>query len=438
MPPPKKPTYPTVTIPPATTGQGGIGGQLVSMLKEHGPAWVQYAPLILKWAGVYNVDPLYIASVLLTENAKADATAVSSAGAVGPAQIADKSVNPSLNPNAIWDGPAVLTDQWKQNFNNAVKYVSWRVAGEINQYGSLDAAYGQGYNPGYTGKPPSKFLPSGYVPTTGAGTQATAAETAGTTAAGTAALKGLKSTQWAVLRNGKVKFVTTRDKYDPSTGAALPSAPKDSLKIFGQPLSASAFLQQYAQISDDYLAYTNGRPTFAQAAQVIKKGTSQFQLRQQLAQTPGFVDSPVWKQTAPSYIGAWHKVYGPDSKPDQAAIRYGVANNLGDGFTDYLRQRPDYQTSQEFKQQTATFSSIYGQIYGNPASDPKATERINAAALGGWSPDEFANYLRQQPEWKGSAEAQTLYFGLAQRMGLIQGDQTVIGTPHPTPAPTSP
>jgi hypothetical protein len=426
MPPPKKPTYPTVTIPPATTGQGGIGGQLVSMLKEHGPAWVQYAPLILKWAGVYNVDPLYIASVLLTENAKADATAVSSAGAVGPAQIADKSVNPSLNPNAIWDGPAVLTDQWKQNFNNAVKYVSWRMAGQIDARGSLDAAYAGGYNTtGYKGPPPSHFLPKGYTPTSGPGTQATAAEQAGTTAAGTAALKGLKSTQWAVLRNGKVKFVTTRDKYDPSTGAALPSAPKDSLKIFGQPLDSQSFLQQYAQITDDYLAYTNKRPTFAQAAQVIKTGTSQFQLRQQLAGDPGFVGSPVWKQNAPGYVGVWHQIYGPNAKVDQAAVKYAVANNLGAGFADYLRQRPDYSTSNEYQQQAASLSNVFGQIYGSPQEADKPV--IDMAVKNGYDADQFAAYLRKQPQWKSSAEAQTLYYGLAQRMGLIQGAQTVIG-----------
>jgi hypothetical protein len=392
------------------------------MLKAHGPNWQQYAPLILKWASVYKVDPLYIASVLLTENASAQADARSSAGAVGPAQILDKSVNPNLNPNAIWDGPAVLTDQWKQNFNNAVKYVAWRMAGHIDQYGSLDAAYSQGYNPGYTGKTPSSLLPKGYTPTAGPATQATPAETAGATVAGEAARKSLATTQWAVYRNGKVKFVTTRDRYDPTSGEPLASAPKDALKVFGQPLSSAAFLQHYASISDDYLAYTNKRPTFAQAAQVIKAGTSQFQLRQQLGQDPSFVGSPVWKQNAPGYEAVWRSVYGENSKPDTAAIRDAVANNVGSSaFADALRQRPDYTTSNEYKQQAASLSGVFGQIYGAPQEADKPV--IDMAVKNGYDANQFAQYLRAQPQWKSSAEAQSLYYGLADKLGLIPGQQ---------------
>lgn len=410
---------------PAKAG-GGLGGKLDAMLKAHGPAWQKYAPLILKWASVYKIDPLEVAAVLLTENPSATAGARSSAGAVGPAQILDKSINPNTNPNAVWDGPAVLSDGWKQNFNNAVKYVSWRMAGHINQYGSLDDAYSHGYNPGYTGKQPSDYLPKGYQPTTGPGTQPTSAETAGTKVAGSAAVKGLATTQWAVLRNGKVKFVTTRDQYDPSTGAALGSAPKGTLTVFGQPLSASAFLQQYASITDDYLAYTGKRPSFAQAATVIKQGTSQFQLRANLANDPGFVGSPVWKQNAPGYTAVWHQVYGDKATPDTKAIASAVANNIGAGaFQDQLRQRSDYATSNEYKQSYAANANVFGQIYGAPQEADHAT--IDMAVKNGYDSNQFAAYLRQQPQWKSSAEAQSLYYGLANKLGLIPGAQTVLG-----------
>lgn len=428
------PQTPTFTIPPAPAkGAGGIGGKLNAMLAAHGPNWRNYAPLILKWASVYKVDPLYIASVLLTENASANASSRSGAGAVGPAQILDKSINPNLNPNAVWDGPAVLSDQWKQNFNNAIKYVAWRMAGQIDAHGSLDGAYAGGYNTtAYAGAPPSHFLPKGYVPTTGPGTQPTPAETAGPAVAGTAARKGLATTQWAVLRNGKVKFVTTRDTYDPATGQALHSAPKGTLTVFGQPLSSSAFLQQYQSISDDYLAYTNKRPSFGQAAQVIKSGTSQFQLRQQLAQDSGFVGSPVWKQNAPGYTAVWQSVYGPNSTPDTQAIRDAIASNVGSmGFQQQLQQRSDYNTSQQYKQAYAANQNVFSQIYGQPQADDHAT--IDMAVKNGYDSNQFAAYLRQQPQWKSSAEAQSLYYGLASKLGLIQGAQTVMGSP-PTPA----
>lgn len=486
MPNPK----PKYTVPTPAPKQGtGLGAQLAGMLKQHGPAWAPYAPLILKWASVYKMDPLELAAVLLIENPSAQADARSSAGAVGPAQILDKSINPNTNPNAVWDGPAVLSDAWKQNFNNAVKYAAWRIAGHINQYGTIDAAYSQGYNPGYTGKLPTTYLPKGYIPTSGPGTTPTPAETAGPSVAGTAARKALSTTEWAVLQpNGKVKFASTRDVYDPSTGQVLPQAPKGTLTQYGQPLSSAAFLQQYASISDQYLSYTGKRPSLGQAAQVIKNGTSQFELQQQLSESKGFVGSPVWKQNAPSYIAVWQSVYGPNSKPDQKAIASAIANNVGStGFQEQLRQRPDYTKSEEYQSTYTALANVFGQIYGTPsaststvsappvsappaasaaaptynpagggldltptgkpatATTPVATTTpppgdeatIDAAVKNGWDANTFARYLRNQPQWKSSAEAQSLYYGLATRLGLISGPQTVLGSAAPS-APVAP
>jgi transglycosylase-like protein with SLT domain len=412
---------PVYKIPDAPQKAGGIGGQLAAMLKTHGPAWQKYAPTILKWAQVYKIDPLYVAAVLLTENASANPTARSSAGAVGPAQILDSTINAQTNPNAVWDGPTVLTDAWKQNFNNAIKYVSWRMAGAINARGSLDAAYAGGYNTtAYAGAPPSSLLPKGYTGTTGPGTQPTPAETAGPAVAGTNARKALTTTQWAVMVKGKLKFVATHDQFDPDTGQPVTSAPKGTLTVFGQPLTSSAFLQQYASITDDFVAYTGRRPDYATAAKIIKAGTSQFSLRQNLARDPGFVNSPVWKQNAPGYEAVWHSVYGDKVAPDQAAIRSAVANNVGSSaFQDQLRGRPDYNTSSEYLKSYAANENVYAQIYGRPTQADSTT--IDAAVKNGYDANQFASYLRNQPQWKSSAEAQTLYYGLAQNMGLIDG-----------------
>ena len=414
--------------PPAKQGQA-LGAQLEAMLKGINPAWVKYEPALLKWSAVYNMDPLQLAAVLAgIENPSANPKAVSSAGARGLAQILDTTVNRNANPNATWDGPTVLTDAWKENPNNAIKYAAWRLSAAVSaNAGDINAAYVSGYNPGYTGKMPSSFLPKGYTPTTGSGTQPTPAETAGPSVAGTLARKGLATTQWAVLRNGKVKFVTTRDSYDTTTGAALPSAPKGTLTIFGQPLSSSAFLQQYSSITDDYLAYTGKRPSFAAAAHVIQNGVSQFQLRQNLAQDPGFVNSPVWKQNAPGYTAVWQSVYGPSSTPDTQAIRDAIANNVGSsGFQAELRQRPDYTNSTEYKQTAAAMTNVYAQIYGQPTEADQPT--IHAAVMNGYDANTFATYLRNQPQWKSSPEAQSLYYGLASKMGLISGAQNVLAS----------
>jgi hypothetical protein len=395
----KPPGFGAPPPPPSKPG-GGIGGKLDAMLKQLAPAWVKYEPALLKWSAVYKMDPLQLAAVLAgIENTSADPTARSSAGAVGLAQIKDKSVNPNLNPNAIWDGPGVLTDAWKENPNNAIKYAAWRLSYAVSSNaGDINAAY-QTYNPGYTGKQPASLLPKGYTPTSGSGTQPTPVETAGTKVAGAAAVKGLATSQWAVFRNGKVKFVTTRDRYDSATGQALSSAPKDTLKVFGQPLSSSAFLQQYASISDDYLAYTNKRPSFAQAAQVIKSR---------------HVAVPV---AAASRAGArLHRVAGVEA--ERARLHGGLASGLRcrtragqRGGQERGREQcrlvgvrgrapaaADYSNSSEYKSSYAANANVFAQIYGQPQDADHAT--IDGAVKNGYDANQFATYLRQQPQWK--------------------------------------
>jgi hypothetical protein len=389
---------PKFVVPPAPAKKGtsNLGVQLVAMLKAHnGSGLVQYVPTILKWASVYKVDPLYLGSVLLIEN-------------------------PSGNPNAVSSA-------------GAIKYLAWRMSYELNSHDSLDAAYNQGYNPGYAGTLPSSFLPKvagkPYVPTTGPGVQATPAENAGPSNAGSNAHKNLNTgvTTWATLdKTGKFKYVTTRNNYNQDTGQVTGNPPAGVLRTFGQPLDQASFLQQAASITDQYLAYTGQRPNQATIAKTIRSGLSQYQLQQHLSGTSQFVGSPVWNQNAPGYEAVYKSVYGENAKLDTNAVKYAITNNLGStGFQQYLRNQPTYTDSQEYKQMYAANANVFSQIYGAPSEADTPT--IDQATKNGWDQNQFAGYLRQQPEWKGSAEAQRIFGGLAQKMGLIEGAQTVLG-----------
>lgn len=390
--------------PPRSKATQGQKQAFTAYINKH-PRLKQWAQGIYRNALDYGIDPLYFASLINTESG-GNPKAVSSAGAIGLGQIMPLHVGSAVP----WAPGRTITlnDLKDPSFN--LRWSAYYFGQKLSAAGgNYDQAYRgtQGYNQG--GPKIFQDVPHGYVPTTTAksptDTAVTAVETAGA--------KRELTDPWVVLKGGKVKFVNSANP------------PNGTLKTFGVPLTRSSFLQQYQGITDDFLAYTGKRPSHGQAAAVIAHGWSQFQLRQHLSQDPHFVGSPVWKQNAPGYAAVWHSVYGEKSKPDAKAIRAAVANNLGGAaFQDQLRQRADYTTSNEYKGNYASNENIYRQIYGQPAE--KDTPTITAATKNGWDSNQFAAYLRKQPQWKGSAEAKQLWYGLANRMGLIPGAQTVI------------
>lgn len=421
--------------PPPAKATGGIAGKLDTMLKAHGPAWRQYEGFILKWAGVYKVDPLYIASVLLTENASANAGAKSSAGAIGPAQILDQSINPNLNPNAVWDGPAVLSAQWKQNFNNAIKYVAWRMAGQIPARGGLDKAYAGGYNTtAYTGLPPSHFLPKGYVPTTGPGTQATAAEGAGASVAGTQARHTLTDPWVVVTPKGGLKTITAT------------AAPKNAVTdATGQALTLSQFNTVARSLDSIYLAYTGVRANPSAVARYIKNPVSSYEIQQRLSDpklNPRFYKSPVWLTHAPDYEAVYKGVFGNDAKTSDPNVRkliaYGVVHNLSQAaFQQQLRNLPTYSTSEEYKGAAAQFRGAYEGIYGTP--DVVGEQHIDAAVKKGWNTDQWTQFLRNQPEYTASGEFQRNATQLMARLGFsAPGMTTPLTSAGPVAASPAP
>lgn len=427
--------------PPPTSGAStSIGRQVQAMFAKHGPNWNKqgYTQFVLKWASVYKVDPRYLASLLLTENPSGNPSVINPKGAVGLAQIVDQSVNPSTNPDAIWDGPAVLTTQWKQNPNNAIKYAAWRLAGEINQYGSLDNAYSQGYNPGYRGAPPSRFLPKGVAVTSGPGTQATPAEGAGVSVAGTQARHALTDPWVVVTSKGVLKTVKAA------------TAPQNTVRdATGAPYTLSQFTQVRNGLDSIYMAYTGQRASANAVAQYIKNPVSDYQIQQQLSNpslNPRFYKSPIWLTHAPSYESVYKGIYGNDanvnSKQARQIITYGVTHNLDQtAFQQYLRDQPNYSSSEEYKGNAAQFRAGYESIYGTP--DAAGEQNIDLAVRKGWNGDQWMQYLRSQPEYTASGEFQQNVYNLFSKLGFIKGAPTQatglastnFGPMAPTPAP---
>lgn len=418
--------------PPATSkGKGQQAVFKAYINSKNDPAFKNFANGIYRYATDYGVDPVYFASLLWTEGfgpAHARgvdvATITSSAGAIGPGQIMPLHVGTSLPwaPGKTLT-QADLTDP-ATNIHFAAFYFGSKVAAAGGNY---DQAYRgtAGYNQG--GPAIFKDIPKAYVPTTTAKSPTDTAQRGAETAAAKAQL-AITTTSWAVLgKQGKLKFVTTRDQYDPTTGRTLPQAPNGALKEFGQPLDKGAFLQRFAGITDDWLAYTGQRPSFGEGAAIIANGKSQWQMRQKLAEKPGFVGSSIWKQQAPGYESVYKNIHGPDAKLDVKQVKYAIVNNLGsEGFAQRLRNQPGYERSQEFTQGVASKTNVFSRIYGTPteADMPAITQAVRH----GYDDNQFAQYLRAQPQWKGSAEAQQLWYGLANRMGLIPGkEQTVLG-----------
>lgn len=198
--------------------------------------------------------------------------------------------------------------------------------------------------------------------------------------------------------------------------------PAHAVKVFGQPLTRSQFLREQSQVNDLYLSFTGKKATPKQVAHILTSGMSTYQVKSQLSKTKAFIGSPVWRQNAPGYQSVWDTMYGPGKNPDNKEIRYAIVNNLGgEGFAQRLRQRTDYVTSNEFKGNEATLSAVYSRIYGLPGANGEAV--VKTAVLNGWNQDQFASYLRAQPQYTNSEEFQTKALSLASALGMVTGTQ---------------
>ena len=133
-----------------------------------------------------------------------------------------------------------------------------------------------------------------------------------------------------------------------------------------------------------------------------------------------FLRSPAWKTHGAGYKALWEQVYGRAVPIDNGLLVKAIVNGWDDGtFMSNLRKRPDWVQSETHKQERATLRGVYEGIYGRP--DEAGRESIQEATLAGWSPEQFQQWLRAQPEYGRSLETRNKIGSFANLVAQITG-----------------
>jgi hypothetical protein len=427
--PPPPPPIPKT--PPKAPGS--TGAAFNQFINAH-PTMRSYADTIWKWSHVYGVDPAVMAALFWREsfsaagNAKDPATIVSPAGAVGIGQIMPSHVG----EKTPWGH--VVTQSDLNNPEFSIRWSSWFFSQQISKYGSADRAYDHGYNPGYTGPALTSLLPKGYVPRAGL-SPTEKGQTSVEQQAATASAKAVAYDKWVVRNpNGTIGFASITDASKP---------PKNAIRVQGGlPLTQSSLLQAKQNVYDDLYLSFQGRPAPLRAvANIMEKGLSQLGVMYALTSKPPkgpdrFIGSPIWNRTAAGIAGQAKQIYGGQWKPDRELIRKAIVESWdANTIQEKLRERPEYLQGPEFKTNVAQLSNVYQSIYGTPNS--VAQQTIKEAAANQWTADQFASWLRGQPEYTTSHEYTNKSLAVAQALGLVTGQVAVL-RPGQAPANTQP
>jgi hypothetical protein len=141
-----------------------------------------------------------------------------------------------------------------------------------------------------------------------------------------------------------------------------------------------------------------------------------------LAKRPAFYKSPIYQSKSLGYIGIAKKIGMPVSR---RLVADAIANAWDDGsFAEKLRQQPQYLNSNEFKSNEAAIGNVHRSIFGG---DPDANDQlmIRESALGGWTPDQYAAALREDPRYYNSNEFKNKAYSAAAKMGFLPVASTV-------------
>jgi hypothetical protein len=404
--------------PPAGRKQLSPGSVFNNYVNAH-PELRPYADALWGFARQYDVDPSYLAALIETEAPKTTGGQLDPAGenaqqSIGLAQIHIPSWLGKKGP----DGH-VITQKDLIDPKFGIRFAAWYIAQGLAQGYGYDTVYTSHYNPNdparFTANPYSK-LPKSYVPRGGVGS--TPPPGGGNAPADKTQQAAVAQDPWVVI-DGKGNVTFNAKSLNP---------PKGTLQVWGAPVTRSYFLSHWHGdngIDDVYLAYTGHRASAQDAARILTNGTSTYALKTALANTSAFLKSPVWKSAAPQFKDTWSKIMGPESQAPTALVRTAIAQNLSPAdFAFQIRKRPEYLKSVEFKSNVAQFTNTYQQIYGNPGAFGQ--HEIQQAAIGGWDPGMFSQYLRSKPEYTSSPEYQSKALQLADALGLITGHQATL------------
>lgn len=420
--------------PPATskaTGERSIFTKFINAhpsLKKNGLPTLIWQNANTRYGGI---TPTQLAAVIYLES-KGDKNAKSKAGALGVAQIYDNTA-PTTNAAGVpffRPGNYVITEQDKLNPAFAIQYAAWRLSGYASTHGgSIDDIWVGGYNPNYKAgvdgpaNPVSSLLPKGYVGTAAS----TVDQNAGKSVDTSAVTQGMKD-PWVVGVSKAGKLIVN----------SSPVAPKNTILYDGAPLTASGFKSVQRSLDNYFASYTGGRANPGTVLQYIQKGWGTYALTVALSKSKGFANSPIYKKYAPAYQDVGKDLLAPGKSVPSSLIKAGIINGWDSStFAAVLRKQPGYIQSNEFKSTVATIQNVHQSIMGIPDANSQAT--IQEAAAAGWKPDQYAAWLRSQPQYTSSPEYQTKTLGFLSALGLITGATPVLkkGLPNPVnPNPT--
>ncbi|MHB8742567.1 MAG: transglycosylase SLT domain-containing protein [Sulfuricaulis sp.] len=364
------------------------------------PALGRYAQAIWTAANEFGVNPVAFSSMLNFENVKGDPNAVSSAGAIGLGQV---------EPGKTFEGHTVTAADLKNPSYN-LRVAAWYLGQGLDKFGNYQDAYTQWYNPGASAQTtgvPFKDVPKGYVLVNlSPSPQQTANRSADVTAA--------KQTQPYIQSQAAKRLL------DPIYMAYANRKASDA-EVKG------------------WLGQAGGDATMINTTQIERVLANPDS-------NPNIYRSPIWVTHYADYEDAYKKLFGPDVAVPRSALLFGIVHNLNTtAFAQMLRDgtvpgQSPYEGSQEFKGNVANATTVYQNIYGTPDANGQAF--IQSAVKGGWNQAQLESYLRSRPEYTSSGEYKTRSIELAARMGLVPGGvgQTALAGAAVTPTlpPTLP
>jgi hypothetical protein len=240
-------------------------------------------------------------------------------------------------------------------------------------------------------------------------------------------------TQWVQqqIQNGKVVGFAY------ATG---PTPPKNVLEINGEPATKNDLSTYWSSGYDSiYQSFTGKVASPAVIAATVATGISQTGFQQQLAgydpktdtykANPSLTSAPIYKQSGAGLVADAQKILGV--APPQTLVQQALAENWDSAtFEAKVRQLPQYQSGPEFQTNLDQMQQTYEGIYGTP--NAATVQNMKEYTAAGWTPTQFATYLRTQPQYKQSPEYETSVLSFMDAMGLMTGSRPVL-TPGAKP-----